>query len=94
LEEETDGIETDKGKTSSVADGMNASLLVSETTEACVPLHEANGSVSPPVYEADEQLNNRLVNENALIDTSISEADEQPGVSIHKTEAPGVSKNE
>jgi hypothetical protein len=35
-----------------------------------------------------------LVNENVLIDTSISEADEEPGMSLHEAEGPGVGKNE
>ena len=77
-----------------MAGDMNASLLVSETTEACVSLHETNGLVSASVYEADEQLNDMLINVNEIMDTFVSEPDEEPGMSLHEAEGPGVSKDE
>ena len=95
--EQPDGLaknetERDKGKTS-LADAMNASLLVSKTTEECVPLYEANGLVSSPIYEADEQLNNIMsVDQNELKDTSVPEADEELGMSLPEAEGPGVTK--
>ena len=57
----------------------------SAVVAACVVLREVHGF---------QPLNNMLVNENVLIDTSISEADEEPGMSLHEAEGPGVSKNE
>ena len=83
-------LETDEGNLPFV-DAKDASLLVyNEASEECVPLHEANGMLSEPVREVNDNLN---VSVNQKIDRSVPEADEE-GMSVHEAGCPVVSRNE